>query len=410
MTLRLPVTTILAVVLSLALAACGSVEDSASADADAAAADADAAAADADAAGSEAAPTDGGDGGGAVTITDAGGEEITLDAPATEVVGLEWGPVEHLVSLGVMPVGVADVEGYTNWVQAAPLDDGVSDVGMRGEPSVDAIVALDPDLVVATTDLASNVVEQIEQAVPVLVVRGASAEAPIQQMRDNLELIAEAVGKTDEAEKLLADFDEAIAEGARRIADAGLEGREFAMADGYQEGSSVSIRMFTDGSLIGAVGEELGLVNAWTGEGDPDYGLAQTDVEGLTVETLVLAPLAAIYLVALAWAGEGAFATGDVGITVLLMAAGPVTAAPLLLFAACVVRVPLSTVGLIGYLTPVLQFLVGWIVFDEPMSAARWAGFTLVWIALAVLTWDGLRRARAGRLRRAEPEAEPAAA
>jgi len=282
MTLRLPVTTILAVVLSLALAACGSVEDSASADADAAAADADAAAADADAAGSEAAPTDGGDGGGAVTITDAGGEEITLDAPATEVVGLEWGPVEHLVSLGVMPVGVADVEGYTNWVQAAPLDDGVSDVGMRGEPSVDAIVALDPDLVVATTDLASNVVEQIEQAVPVLVVRGASAEAPIQQMRDNLELIAEAVGKTDEAEQLLADFDEAIAEGARRIADAGLEGREFAMADGYQEGSSVSIRMFTDGSLIGAVGEELGLVNAWTGEGDPDYGLAQTDVEGLT--------------------------------------------------------------------------------------------------------------------------------
>jgi len=133
-------------------------------------------------------------------------------------------------------------------------------------------------------------------------------------------------------------------------------------------------------------------------------------VEGLTVETLVLAPLAAIYLVALAWAGEGAFATGDVGITVLLMAAGPVTAAPLLLFAACVVRVPLSTVGLIGYLTPVLQFLVGWIVFDEPMSAARWAGFTLVWIALAVLTWDGLRRARAGRLVEPEPEPEPAAA
>jgi len=133
-------------------------------------------------------------------------------------------------------------------------------------------------------------------------------------------------------------------------------------------------------------------------------------VEGLTIETLVLAPLAAVYLVALAWAGEGAFATGDLGITVLLMAAGPVTAAPLLLFAACVVRVPLSTVGLIGYLTPVLQFLVGWIVFDEPMSAARWAGFTLVWIALAVLTWDGLRRARAGRLVEPEPEPEPAAA
>lgn len=143
------------------------------------------------------------------------------------------------------------------------------------------------------------------------------------------------------------------------------------------------------------------------------YGLLKklADVpaaEGLTIETIVLAPLAAAYLVARTWAGDSAFATGDLGLVALAVAAGPVTVAPLVLFAACVVRVPLSTVGLIGYLTPVLQFLVGWVAFGEPMSTARWIGFGLVWAALAILTWDGLRRARAGRPREAEPE--PAAA
>lgn len=217
-----------------------------------------------------------------VTVTDARGEEVSLEAPATEVVGLEWGVVENLVSLGVMPTGVADVEGYTNWVSAAPLDESVEDVGTRGEPSIDALVALDPDLVITTTDLPASIIDQIEQAVPVLVVRGAAAEDPIGQMRTNLLLVADAVDRSDEAQALLDDFDAAVADGAQQVSDAGLDGRGFVLADGYLEGSTVSIRMFTAGSLAGAVGEELGLENAWTAEGDPDYGLAQTDVEGLT--------------------------------------------------------------------------------------------------------------------------------
>ena len=209
-------------------------------------------------------------------------EELTLDAPATDVVGLEWGVVENLVSLGVMPVGVADPEGYSAWVTAAPLEEDVTDVGMRGEPSVDALVALEPDLVIATTDLAENIVAQIEEFVPVLVVRAAAAERPIDQMRDNLELVAHAVGRTDEADALLTDLDTALDEGAQQVVDAGLDGQSFALADGWVEGSTVSVRAFTDGSLMGAVGEELGLDSAWTLEGDPNYGLATTDVEGLT--------------------------------------------------------------------------------------------------------------------------------
>lgn len=252
-------------VLAVASTACGSVEAGPDASAESTATDASTA-----------------ESPGPVTVTDARGEEVSLDAPAAEVVGLEWGVVENLVSLGVMPVGVADTEGYTAWVGAAPLDADVADVGMRGEPSVDALVALDPDLVVATTDLAPNVVEQLEEFVPVLVVRPASAERPIEQMRENLELVATAVARSDEAETLLADFDAALADGAQRLADAGVDGARFTLADGWLEGNAVSVRAFTAGSLVGAIGEELGLENAWELEGDPDYGLATTDVEGLT--------------------------------------------------------------------------------------------------------------------------------
>lgn len=251
--------------LSLLLAACGSVEEGATTTA---------------AGGAEPETTTATSG--PITITDARGEELTLDAPATEVVGLEWGVIENLISLGVMPVGVADVEGYTAWVSAAQLDEGVVDVGLRGEPSIDALVALEPDLVVATTDLPANIIEQIEGLVPVLVVRAAAAERPVDQMRDNIRLVAQAVGKEAEADALVERVDTAIAEGAQAIADAGLEGQPFTLADAWMDGNNVSIRAFTAGSLMGAVAEEMGLVNAWDLEGDADYGLAITDVEGLT--------------------------------------------------------------------------------------------------------------------------------
>jgi len=86
--------------------------------------------------------------GGPVTVTDSRGKEVKLDAPARKVVALEWGEAEMLVSLGVMPAGVADTKGYGTWVTAEKLDDSVKDVGTRAEPSEDSIMGLGPDLVV----------------------------------------------------------------------------------------------------------------------------------------------------------------------------------------------------------------------------------------------------------------------
>ncbi|MFV2103405.1 ABC transporter substrate-binding protein [Micromonospora sp. LOL_024] len=221
--------------------------------------------------------------GGPVTVTDSRGKEVKLDAPATKVVGLEWGEVEMLVSLGVMPVGVADPEGYATWVTAAKLDASVKDVGTRGEPSVDSIVALEPDLVVMEDDRGANLITQLEKYVPVVVAKGSDASDNLGRMRADLKMIATAVGKTAQADQLLADFDAALADGKKKIADAGAAGKPFAIADGWKEGSTVSIRMFGQGAQVSQIGIQLGLTNAWKGQTDPAWGLGQTDVEGMTV-------------------------------------------------------------------------------------------------------------------------------
>ena len=135
---------------------------------------------------------------GPVTVTDARGEEVVLEnGPATKVVALEWMEAENLVTLGVMPVGVADTAGYSTWVTAAPLDDSVQDVGTRGEPSIDSIVALEPDLVIMESDGgAAGLVEQLEEYAPVVVIQGSDATGGnIEQMKTNFTTIAQAVGK-----------------------------------------------------------------------------------------------------------------------------------------------------------------------------------------------------------------------
>ncbi len=217
-----------------------------------------------------------------ITLTDSRGEQITLDGPATRVVGLEWNVVEHLVSLDVMPVGVSDVEGYGDWVAEVPLDGSVTDVGVRGEPSLETIAGLEPDLVIATAGLPTRAIEQLEDLVPVLVVAGSDASGNIPQMKEDVELVAEATGTEEQADRLLADFDAALVAGAEALADAGVEGEPFFMADGFIDGGQLSIRPYAEGSLLSDVNERLGLTNAWTGKGDAQYGLDQTDVEGLT--------------------------------------------------------------------------------------------------------------------------------
>ncbi len=130
-------------------------------------------------------------------------------------------------------------------------------------------------------------------------------------------------------------------------------------------------------------------------------GARLSALTSLTAETLILAPVALVALVALETSGAGTFSQDPPWHALLLVSAGLVTAVPLLLFAGAAARVPLTTTGLLQYVTPVLQLILGVAVFHEAMPASRWVGFALVWVALVLLTTDMLGAGR--RRRRTHP-------
>jgi chloramphenicol-sensitive protein RarD len=114
-------------------------------------------------------------------------------------------------------------------------------------------------------------------------------------------------------------------------------------------------------------------------------------LEGLSFETMVLFPLAAAYAAWLTVHGQNAFINIPSNTTrMLLMAAGPVTAIPLLLFAGAARRIPLSVLGLLQYVTPTMQFMLGVWLFHEAFTAERLVGFVMIWIALALFALEGL--------------------
>jgi chloramphenicol-sensitive protein RarD len=121
-------------------------------------------------------------------------------------------------------------------------------------------------------------------------------------------------------------------------------------------------------------------------------GVTVGAVQSLTVETAVLFVPALTYLAVLDAHGDGQLGHSGLGHGLLLASAGIATAVPLLFFASAARRIPLSTLGLLQYLAPVLQFLTGVLLYDEPMPPSRLVGFVLVWAALAVLTFDGIRQ------------------
>jgi chloramphenicol-sensitive protein RarD len=138
--------------------------------------------------------------------------------------------------------------------------------------------------------------------------------------------------------------------------------------------------------------------------------LGMDGLESLAAETAVQFLPALAFLGYLAARGDSTFGTGGMGHSALLASCGLITALPLILFGAAAVRLPLSTIGMLQYLTPTSQFILGLVVFHESMPPERWAGFALVWLALALLTWDALHTAHRARRALADAAARAAAA
>lgn len=127
---------------------------------------------------------------------------------------------------------------------------------------------------------------------------------------------------------------------------------------------------------------------------------ALNSLEGLTLETSFMFLPALAYLLYLDATGQGTFGHVSLGLTTLLFATGVVTAIPLLLFAAGARRIPLTTIGLLQYLSPTIQFLLAIYLYHEPFTGSKLVGFVFIWLALGVYSGEGLwRRRQNGRLR-----------
>ena len=220
-----------------------------------------------------------------MSLTDGFGRTVELTKPAERVAVLEWQQIEDVLTLCVDPVAVADAEGFTRWDTAETLPAGVADVGTRGEPNLDALFATNPDLVIIEAYTPGR---RDHRAAGRLRSAGAGHQGRRRGRPD----------RSDEGHVHLdRRGDRAAGTGAggagrvHRIAgerpklrwrDSTSATEKFVYFDGWVQGGNVSIRPFGQGSLMGELGEELGLTNAWTGEVDPAYGLGQTDIEGMT--------------------------------------------------------------------------------------------------------------------------------
>ncbi len=114
-------------------------------------------------------------------------------------------------------------------------------------------------------------------------------------------------------------------------------------------------------------------------------------IDSLTIETLILIPLALGYIAYLSAVGQNSFGVNGIDHAIWLASAGIITAVPLALFGAAAIRIPLSTLGFIQYVGPTLQFIIGLYLFNEPMPRDRFIGFALTWLAIAIISFDALR-------------------
>lgn len=220
---------------------------------------------------------------GTASPTAAGAGPVRLAAPlgrvelpeaADRVVALEWVYAEELVSLGITPVGVADVEGYAASAPAEPLPAGVADVGTRPDPRLDAIGALDPDLVIGSTVRHGDLLPELDAIAPTaLFDPHPTATTRLEEMAATFRVVGAAVGRREDAERVLVEM-EAVFAAARGRLD-GLEQRDVVLAEGVRDAGSPVLRPLPDAALAVQVLGEIGLANAWDGPGGATVGPAQ---------------------------------------------------------------------------------------------------------------------------------------
>ncbi|SDI50966.1 ABC transporter substrate-binding protein [Alteribacillus bidgolensis] len=221
---------------------------------------------------------------GTTTVKDARGEQEIEGTPENIVV-LEWVYAEDLLALGMEPTGVADIEGYNQWVNIEPeLSEDVTDVGTRQEPSLEEIAQLEPDLIITAQYRHEAISDELNEIAPTLMFEPYPEEGEgdqYEEMETTFKEIAKAVDKEEEAEKVLGDLDESYEEISSQLSEEGLKGTELVLTQAFSANENASLRLFTDNSMAMKILNNIGLENAYDGEEFEVYGYTETSVESL---------------------------------------------------------------------------------------------------------------------------------
>lgn len=208
-----------------------------------------------------------------------------IEGTPVKIVALEWTYVEDLLALGIQPVGVADPKGYAQYVNAeAALDAGVADVGTRQEPNLEAIAALQPDLILTVDYRTKPIYDKLTDIAPTIAFspyQEAGGIDQYQEMIDTFNTIADVTGKKAEAEQVLKKLDETYTAVSEKIKAAGKENAKFTLIQAYSSKNTPTMRIFTNNSLAVKTLEKIGLKNAFTDPAYETYGFSEKSVEAL---------------------------------------------------------------------------------------------------------------------------------
>ncbi|WP_243839510.1 ABC transporter substrate-binding protein [Shouchella lehensis] len=221
-----------------------------------------------------------------ITVSDIHGEHTFESVPEKAVV-LDWIFAENLLSLGVEPTGMAEIDSYQEWVDIGSegLENTV-DVGSRSEPNLEAIAQLEPDVIYAINFRADAMMEELNKIAPVLVYNPYPEEelgqTQYEEMEETYLEMAKLFDKTDEANDVLADLETTYEEAQQALADIELDTNEFALTMAYSDNQAPAFRISTPNALAVEVLERMGLENVYESGSFEPYGFSTVGVEEFT--------------------------------------------------------------------------------------------------------------------------------
>lgn len=211
--------------------------------------------------------------------------ESTIKGTPKRIVALEWSSAEHLLALGIQPVGIADIPNMKKWVKLpVEIAPEVVDVGSRTAPNLESIMMLKPDLIIGIKRNVEANYDEMSKIAPTIAFDTNPAEGQGSQYDRMIEIfkqIADITGKNAEAEAALKDLDKTYADAKEKLAKAGADKIPFVLAMGYSSQNAVEFRLSTDNSTAASILIHIGLTNKYKPKKFEQNGMTLADVEAL---------------------------------------------------------------------------------------------------------------------------------